>query len=289
MAMVMVLSFATVAMAKTTDIAAKDNDFSRPGGSSGVEVTFVAGDGYELIPQSGANKSGSGDVVVLTDGLIEKNKIPAVETEDKYYKFGTFAIKDSQGNLQAIDVTTYPFAKNETVYAIVNDTWVPYSDMKQADWFYQYVRDMSIAGVVNGYPDGTFNPNGNVTWGEALKLIMLAAGYNTQAAVDSNWASGYLAKAKADALVEADAVIDLNKPITRVEYARVAAKALKLAEAKIATPFVDTEDEAVLALYENKIVEGSFDASGERVFNPDNFITRAEISTIVWRIYNLAN
>ena len=290
MALVMVLSFATVAMAKTTDIDAKDNDFGGVSIPSGVEITFAGGEGYALVP-NGMSTPTSGDVMILAAGKLDKNQIPSVVEEDAYYKFRNFAVLDADGNLQPIDITNYQFSKNTTVFAVVDDLWVPYNDMKQdrTDWFYKYVRDMSIAGVVNGYPDYTFNPNGNVTWGEALKLIMLAAGYDTQAAVDSHWASGYLAKAKADALVDADAVIDLSKPITRVEYARVAAKALGLAEPKIATPFVDTDDAAVLALFEKNIVEGSFNASGERVFYPDNYITRAEISTIVWRIYHLAN
>ena len=59
-------------------------------------------------------------------------------------------------------------------------------------WHYKYVTERSDAGVVNGYPGGTFRPEGNVTYGETLKLILVAAGYGTQnrTSAAAHWASG---------------------------------------------------------------------------------------------------
>jgi len=55
--------------------------------------------------------------------------------------------------------------------------WVnPYKDVKSGDWFFTYVRELSATGVVSGYPDGTFQAAREVTAGEGLKLILLAAG-----------------------------------------------------------------------------------------------------------------
>ena len=61
---------------------------------------------------------------------------------------------------------------------------------------------MCDAGVINGFSNGTFQPNSNVTYGQALKLIMLAAGYPAQEKTGTHWASGYLTKAKADKLIQ---------------------------------------------------------------------------------------
>ena len=47
-----------------------------------------------------------------------------------------------------------------------------YSDVKAGDWFYAYVSDLSAAGVIDGYPDGSFRPYGQVSYGEALKLVL---------------------------------------------------------------------------------------------------------------------
>ena len=46
------------------------------------------------------------------------------------------------------------------------DLWPLYADMNpdRSDWYYIYVRDLSIAGVVGGYPDNTYRPQGLVTW-----------------------------------------------------------------------------------------------------------------------------
>ena len=256
-------------------------------GPTGSTVTFEAGLGYDLTAKPGTSKNAEGDVLVgSVTGIIPEGRIPGVTAADAYYNITGWAVKDKDGNLEMIDLKTYRFNTNTKVYAVVEDVWTVYKDMKQdrTDWFYQYVRDLSIAGVVNGYPGYTFAPKGNVTWGEALKLVMLAAGYEEQAKTDTHWASGYLTKALEDGLVPVEKTIVLNDPITRLDYAQLAAKALKLGKVSIANPFTDTDDEAVLALYAAKIVEGSFDKDNKRVFLPDDNITRAEISTVIWRI-----
>ena len=256
-------------------------------GPTGSTVTFEAGLGYDLTAKPGTSKNAEGDVLVgSVTGIIPEGRIPGVTAADAYYNITGWAVKDKDGNLEMIDLKTYRFNTNTKVYAVVEDVWTVYKDMKQdrTDWFYQYVRDLSIAGVVNGYPGYTFAPKGNVTWGEALKLVMLAAGYEEQAKTDTHWASGYLTKALEDGLVPVEKTIVLNDPITRLDYAQLAAKALKLGVVSIANPFTDTDDEAVLALYAAKIVEGSFDKDNKRVFLPDDNITRAEISTVIWRI-----
>ena len=262
--------------------------------ASGTTVTFMAGENFELTAQPTTKKDDDGNVKVQdVDGTIAAKRIPIVTGDDAYYEFTDWAIKDENGELEIIDLKTHKFYKYTKVYAIVEDTWPPYLDMKQdrTDWYYRYVRDLSIAGVVNGYEGYIFKPAGNVTWGEALKLIMLATGYDVQERVPeiNHWAGGYLAKAEEDGLVEVGYVTDLQKPITRLEYAEVASKAMGLEDAAIETPFADTDAQAVLNLYVAKIVEGSFDAEGNRLFKPADLITRAEISAVIWRINQYYN
>ena len=297
---ILVVALAVAMMFSTfcTAFAATGSGFA-PGAGSGMiaddpiyidygnTVTFKDGGTYDLTAKPGTSKNAEGDVLVgSVTGIIPEGRIPGVTAADAYYNITGWAIENKDGVLEFVDLTTYKFTKATTVYAITEDTWPVYKDMKQdrTDWFYQYVRDLSIAGVVNGYPGYTFAPKGNVTWGEALKLVMLAAGYEEQAKTDTHWASGYLTKALEDGLVPVEKTIVLNDPITRLDYAQLAAKALKLGKVSIANPFTDTDDEAVLALYAAKIVEGSFDKDNKRVFLPDDNITRAEISTVIWRI-----
>lgn len=287
--MVMAVGMAIPAFAAMSEVGGNTGVIGEdvPYYPSGSTITFEAGTGYDLTAKPGTSKNTEGDVLVgSVTGIIPESRIPGVTAADAYYNITGWAVKDKDGNLEMIDLKTYRFNTNTKVYAVVEDVWPVYKDMKQdrSDWFYQYVRDLSIAGVVNGYPGYIFAPKGNVTWGEALKLVMLAAGYEEQAKTDTHWASGYLTKALEDALVPVEKTIVLNDPITRLDYAQLAAKALKLGVVSIANPFTDTDDEAVLALYAAKIVEGSFDKDNKRVFLPDDNITRAEISTVIWRI-----
>ena len=258
--------------------------------ASSTIVTFVAGDEYALEAQKGTSAKTDGSVQVSLSGTkVAENKVPDVIPADAYYEFIDWAIENKDGELTTIDLETYKFTKNNIkIYAIMEDTWTPYIDMKKdrSDWYYQYVRDLSIASVVGGYPDGTFGSRNEVTWGQALKLIMLAVGYDVQESVEGgHWASGYLMKALQDGLVSADQNIDLNAPLSRVEYARVAYAAMGLKLSKIDNPFIDTDDASVIALYEAGIVEGSFNANG-RVFKPEDNISRAEMSAVIWRIMN---
>ncbi len=160
-----------------------------------------------------------------------------------------------------------------------------YSDVSSTDWYYYYVSALKTDNVISGYPDGTFRPNGTVTCGEALKLILLAAGYGEQAAVDGNWASGYLNFAIDKGFAASGDITNSDSAISRLQLAQIAAKAIGLPVSKTKTPFADTADGYVLALYDYGIITGSGE-NGSLVFKPQNSISRAEISAIVWRIKN---
>lgn len=298
LALTMSLGIAGTALAAPYDPGTgTDGDFSapepsRPSSSSSSssdrdKITFVAGVGYILEAQKGTRTKSDGSVVVtLRSTRIPEDDIPGVEPADAYYEVYGWAILNKDDELEEIDLEEYRFTRDTDVYALYEDLWPVYEDMRQdrSDWYYQYVRDLSINGVVNGYPGYVFEPRGNVTWGEALKAILLAVGYSEQAPTGEHWASGYLAAAQADGLVDADLVIELNDPITRQEYASVAARGLGLEDSDIRSPFIDTEDPEILALYEAGIVEGSINEDDEREFLPDDYITRAEISAVLWRI-----
>ncbi|MDR2356682.1 MAG: S-layer homology domain-containing protein [Oscillospiraceae bacterium] len=149
-----------------------------------------------------------------------------------------------------------------------------YADVNAGQWFYQYVSLLTEAGTVNGVSKGLFAPDSDATLGQILKIVMLAAGYEAQTPTDGHWASGYLAAAVRDGLFE-DAA-DLDGEAKRLTVARIAARALKLETTLDESPFKDTDDASVLALYENGVVSG--DDTGN--FNPEKGLTRAEMSKI---------
>ena len=103
-----------------------------------------------------------------------------------------------------------------------------FSDVNSSTWCYKYVAELSDAKIISGYSNGTFKPNNTITYGAALKLIMLAAGYPEQApTVNGSAFSGYLTKARAEGIVTRTNV-NLSAPITRLQVAQLAAGAMKL-------------------------------------------------------------
>lgn len=175
-----------------------------------------------------------------------------------------------------------------------------FTDVKKGDWFYQYVMDLAETGVINGFEekiDGetviSYKPQNNVTYAEALKLILLAVGYNEPAKTGKHWASGYLELAIAENLVtNVLTEARLDDQISRNMIAQIAARAMmRVMElpktTRTESPLKDVTMDSVyapyiLALYDAGIING--DDNGN--YNGTKKITRAEMATIVWRINN---
>lgn len=186
----------------------------------------------------------------------------------------------------ALNASNVPIASGMFSMGVLN-TNKKFGDINAATWCYKYVTELADAAVIDGYADGNFKPDSTITYGAALKLIMLAAGYPEQAPTTAGSTfSGYLAKAQADGLVTRSNVA-LNGPITRLQVAQLAAGALKLDINNLSSvkPFTDTSDVYVQALNAAGIVEGYF-SNGTSTFRPSGTLTRGQVSAIVWRMRN---
>lgn len=278
-------------IAGSTGVSFRSSDFERLLGTvgAGTYLTFSQ-------PTSGTlyySKTGS------VSGATQ------VSAADKFY-LGTdlvnvsnllYVPKAGQTGVISIPFTVYQsggVATSGTVKITVRTTYTKsFTDVKSTDWFYTYVMDLAEAGVIDGMTPTTYQPSTEVTYGQALKLIMLAAGYAEPAQTGKHWASGYLTVAVRDGLLPSTVTESyLDRKITRYTIAEIAAKAMKLPQTTLKTsPFSDmttTVSSApyVLALYEAKIVEGTTQSNGTVKFYGVNSITRAEMATIVWRINN---
>ena len=156
-----------------------------------------------------------------------------------------------------------------------------FSDVAAGDWFYDYVETLAAGGVVSGYPDGSFRPERDVTYGEALKLLLRAAGFAEQTAEDDeHWAAAYLRYAVSRGYLAEGAVTDLDAPITRDAVADLTAAALELPPAAIASPYADSSRPSALALYEAGIMQGSVD-TGVRLLNGGDALRRSDVCVIL--------
>ena len=163
----------------------------------------------------------------------------------------------------------------------------PFSDVKETDWYYSYVSALHSMGTVSGYDDGRFGPNDTLSSGDALIMVLEAVGSEYIEPTDTHYASGFAQYAVDHGYLTWGEIGELNKPINRQTVAKLAAMALGLEPSEEESPFADVEDGYLTTLYEYGIVSGS-EEDGQRVFLPENNITRGEISAIVWQINRVA-
>ena len=175
-------------------------------------------------------------------------------------------------DLHTLPALSAPAAKQETV---------KFTDVKTGDWFYTYVKDLSENGTISGMTATTFAPNGNLTYGQAIKLVALSVGEKEQAATGKHWASGYIALAKERQWIEKD--VDPDAAVTRLEFCKIAAKAKGQTAQPSNNPFTDTKDKNVLALYAAGIISGMT----ETTFRPNELLTRAQIAKIIWTLRSI--
>jgi len=71
-----------------------------------------------------------------------------------------------------------------------------YTDVKSDHWAYEAVKAMSDKAVIEGYPDGSFRPDSTVTYGEFIKMALIAGtGVDVGNASSGHWAANYYNKA----------------------------------------------------------------------------------------------
>ena len=268
--------------------------------TKGTSVNFPANSVYSAV----ASATGFGltsiqllELPASTAGVLYVGSYAADTTSAYSYGNGT----DSMGQLRFIPNSKFTGSVSIPYVALsssgtalgagvvsigVVDSVKKFTDISTSTWCYKYVTELASANVISGYSNGTFQEKNTITYGAALKLIMLAAGYSEQApTVKGSTFSGYLAKAKADGLVSGNP--KLNGPITRLQIAQIAAKALKLSTTGLPSkkPFTDTNDVYVQALNAAGIIEGYF-SNGTSTYKPNNTLTRGQVSAIVWRMKN---
>ena len=163
---------------------------------------------------------------------------------------------------------------------------LPFSDVPSSSWYYTYVKDLYDSKLISGTTDTTFSPQGTVTFGQALKMILLAAGYEEQAPTTTHWASGYYRLASQKGFLPSNLNLTLDRPITRLQIASIAVRTLGLTRTSSKSPFSDTTDQSALILYDHGVFTGVETETG-LLFKPNDNITRAEVSAVIWRIDQL--
>ena len=92
-----------------------------------------------------------------------------------------------------------------------------FNDMNKNHWANGYVNVAVINSLVNGYPNGSFIPNNNITYAEVIKMLVMANGDkpNTEMYSGSLWAVPYIAKANELGITQGVNISNYNEKATR--------------------------------------------------------------------------
>lgn len=150
-------------------------------------------------------------------------------------------------------------------------------------------------GYINGYPDGSVKPEGDITREEITSILyritnhqyekpFVATGEVFPDVELSRWSNQeieYMAD-KEIVLGYPDGEFKPAKHLTRAEFATLIFRFTGIEKVKIRNPFKDVEADhwaynEILALVNSSLMEGYPD----NTFKPDNNITRAEVMTVI--------
>ena len=176
-----------------------------------------------------------------------------------------------------------------------------FSDLTNAHWAYENIMGLVEKGVINGYQDGTYRPENDVTRGEFFKLIVtsvedeeyIESFYGFMKPLLPHWASMYaLYIADEGCMMAEKTVTDLDTSISRLEMAVTIAKiAMKnnlrnIEEDYYPEKLTDlTELSEENRLYVEYVVElGIIKGYEDKTFRPNQNMTRAEVATVISRV-----
>jgi len=173
-----------------------------------------------------------------------------------------------------------------------------FNDVSKDNWAYPYIEALSEKGIINGYEDGSFNPNGYVTRGEFEKLVMTSImGEEYFEKVDStkyaHWADKYHVEAVKHAYIGPfDLNAGLDMPLNRVKIAEMLSNIVEKNDYDINNEKIKFSDLKNLKKAEKDSINISVSAGllkgyEDNTFKPIREVTRAEVSTIVYRLLDI--
>lgn len=158
---------------------------------------------------------------------VDPDDKPQLNTEDHYayivgYEDGTVR---PEGDITRAEVATIFFRlltdeSRDEYWSQTND----YTDVAEGDWYNNAVSTLSKAGILNGYEDGSFRPNGNITRAEFATIAarFFEATYEGEDLfpdIKGHWARDYINQAAHAGIVNGyeDGTFRPQENITRAE------------------------------------------------------------------------
>lgn len=170
-----------------------------------------------------------------------------------------------------------------------------FSDVADTHWAYTAINELAQNMILNGYLDGTFKPENNITRAEFAKIIVSATDCFDHTATSSfndvsldDWHYSYVSTAYKLGYITGypDGSFHPDDNISRADICTIVNRVLKAAPSS-GTVFADDADiptyakDAVYALASKEIVNGFSDGS----FAPKAYATRAQTAKIIYSAF----
>lgn len=173
-----------------------------------------------------------------------------------------------------------------------------FPDVRPGAWYAEAVTEMEEAGLLHGYPDGTFRPGASITAAQFVAVTARCAGLSPVPGQTDHWAAGQLQAALQAGWYDWDEIPPtgerFDQPITRQLAVKILMRALLPqvrgdynTESRKMRDFDQLDGryyEAVLAAYAAGVVKG--DDMGN--FNPRKGLSRAEACILFQKALRLS-
>ena len=174
-----------------------------------------------------------------------------------------------------------------------------FNDVDSSYWANEYVQALSDMSVINGFPDGTFQPEAQVTRAQFATIV--DAAFNQSAVREpisfsdvpaNHWAAGAISRAYTKGFLSGypDGTFGLNQPITRLEAMVALTSGLGIdtsgANAELLDAYADKgeiPDWAVRAIATATGDELVVNYPNVNQLNPNRNASRAEIAAIAYQ------
>ena len=211
---------------------------------SSVRVMVTGGTEYMVVPK---NLDVPGYIVTTTStpdsATVTSDKIGNVSvdfthiyvvglnTEDHYayirgYEDGTIR---PEGNITRAEVATifYRLLSSEALAAF-KTTENTFTDVDSDAWYNLAVSTLAKAGVISGYPDGSFNPNGKITRAELVSIATrffttIEVGDSKFSDIAGHWAAKAIDEAYIKGIIKgySDGTFRPDQAVTRAEAMKI--------------------------------------------------------------------